>query len=131
MPDSINAALDFILSKCKEGSEIYKYVLSNSLNTYANSKYVGMDGVYVHLVEQYYAWRKAPWILEEPLAKWYRMQSPLKPLLIDKIAPNITVYKQDSTPISLHDIKSNIPYCSFGLQIVDIVKNPCQQLKIL
>lgn len=106
MPDSINAALDFILSKCKEGSEIYKYVLSNSLNTYANSKYVGMDGVYVHLVEKYYAQGKAPWIQEEPLAKMVQDAKALKPLLIDKIAPNITVYKQDSTPISLHDIKS-------------------------
>ncbi len=106
VPDSINAALDFILSKCKEGSEIYKYVLSNSLNTYANSKYVGMDGVYVHLVEKYYAQGKAPWIQEEPLAKMVQDAKALKPLLIDKIAPNIMVYKQDSTPISLHDIKS-------------------------
>lgn len=93
-PDSINVALDYILSKCIVGSENYKYLLSSYLNQYANSKFVGMDGVYVHLVEQYYANNKASWMDPENLAKMVSDAKSLKPLLIDKIAPDILVYKK-------------------------------------
>ena len=108
IPDSINAALDYLLAKCTPGSENYKYILSNSLNQYGNSKYVGMDGVYVHLAENYYESGKAPWIDKETLAKIVKDAKALKPLLIDKIAPNIRVFRRDGSPITLHEIKS--PY---------------------
>ena len=65
-----------------------------------------MDGVYVYLVENYYGKGLAPWIDKENLAKMTQDAKALKPLLIDKIAPDITVYKKDSTPVSIHSIKS-------------------------
>lgn len=105
-PDSINLELDKILAKCDEKSEVYRYFLSTQLSSVANSKYVGMDGVYVHLVENYYEKNKAPWIDKESLAKILRDAHALKPLLIDKIAPDFVVYKKDSTPISLHSVQS-------------------------
>ena len=106
IPDSINEALSLILSKCDPKGDNFKYILSNSLNVYANSKYIGMDGVYVYLVENYYGKGLAPWIDKENLAKMTQDAKALKPLLIDKIAPDITVYKKDSTPVSIHSIKS-------------------------
>ncbi|MDQ3141083.1 MAG: DUF5106 domain-containing protein [Bacteroidota bacterium] len=108
MPDSISAALDYLLSKCTEGSKVFQYIVSNYLNVYANSKYVGMDGVYVHLVEKYYGQGKTPWVDEENLAKMVLDAKTLKPLLIDKIAPDIRMYYKDNTPIRLHDVRS--PY---------------------
>lgn len=107
-PDSINASLDTILKNLELGSDNLKFVLSHALNAYANSKYVGMDGVYVHLVENYYAKGKAPWIDEENLAKMVRDAKALKPLLIDKIAPDIMLFRQDSSAFRLHDVHS--PY---------------------
>jgi thiol-disulfide isomerase/thioredoxin len=107
-PDSINVALDYVLGKCNIESEVYKFLLSHYLNYYANSKFVGMDGVYVHLVESYYANGKATWLDKENLAKMTTDARALKPLLIDKIAPNIKVFKKDSTPITLHELKN--PY---------------------
>lgn len=107
-PDSINYSLDIVLQQLVPGSENLKFWLSNALNTYANSKYVGMDGVYVHLVENYYAKGKAPWIDEENLAKMVRDAKALKPLLIDKIAPDIQLFKMDSSTIRLHEVTS--PY---------------------
>lgn len=105
-PDSISLALDYILSRQDEKSESFKFCLSHFLNTYASSKYVGMDAVYVHLVEQYYAKGKAPWIEPENLAKMVNDAKALKPLLIDRIAPDISLITFDSVPISLHSIKS-------------------------
>ncbi|MEP7195654.1 MAG: redoxin family protein [Saprospiraceae bacterium] len=105
-PDSINAELDFILDRCDEKSEIFKYLLSTQLTNFANSKFVGMDGVYVHLVDKYYASGKTPWVDEESLAKIIRDAKALKPLLIDKIAPDFYIYKKDSTLINLHSVKA-------------------------
>lgn len=105
-PDSISLSLDYILSRQDEKSESFKFCLSHFLNTYASSKYVGMDAVYVHLVEQYYAKGKAPWIDPENLAKMVSDAKALKPLLIDRIAPDISLITFDSVPISLHSIKS-------------------------
>lgn len=107
-PDSISAALDFILNSCVPNSENLKFLLSHYLNSYANSKYVGMDGVYVFLVENFYATGKASWMDKENLAKMVADAKSLKPLLIDRIAPDIRVFTKDSTPIRMHEIKS--PY---------------------
>jgi thiol-disulfide isomerase/thioredoxin len=105
-PDSINLALDYVLQKCVPESELFKFLLSHYLNLYANSKYVGMDGVYVHLVEAYYAAGKAPWIDRENLAKMVSDAKSLKPLLIDRVAPDIRVFTKDSSPITIHSIES-------------------------
>ncbi|MEO6189833.1 MAG: redoxin domain-containing protein [Saprospiraceae bacterium] len=106
-PDSINVELDYVLGKCDEKKEVYRYLLSTQLSSIANSKYVGMDGVYVHLVENYYEKGKAPWIDKESLAKILRDAHALKPLLIDKIAPDFVVFKKDSTPITLHSVQAD------------------------
>lgn len=106
IPDSINFALDLILSKTNEESLVFKYILSTWLSYYANSKYVGMDAVYVHLVDQYYSKGRANWVDEETLAKMISDAKNLKPLLIDKIAPDIKVYKKDGSPVFLHQIQS-------------------------
>ncbi len=105
-PDSIAEALDYLFGKMSPQSENYKFLLSHSLNMYASSKYVGMDAVYVHLVENYYAKGKAPWIDQENLAKMVKDAKSLKPLLIDRIAPDIQLFTKDSVPLKLHDIKS-------------------------
>lgn len=106
-PDSISKELDEILTRCGSSNEVFKYLLSTQLTDAANSKYVGMDGVYVHLVENYYSKGRAPWIDEESKAKIIRDAKALKPLLIDKIAPDFVVFRQDSTPITLHSVKAN------------------------
>ncbi|MBV6471961.1 MAG: Thiol-disulfide oxidoreductase ResA [Saprospiraceae bacterium] len=108
-PDSISASLDDILSRLTPGSESHKFILSHYLNSYAASRFVGMDAVYVHLVENYYAKGLAPWIETEQLSKMIKDAKALKPLLIDKPAPDIRVFRlDDSTPVNLHGISS--PY---------------------
>lgn len=105
-PDTIIEAVDRVLEKMEEGSDMYKYYLSNFLNEYAASKIVGMDAVYVHLVENYYAKGKAPWTEEKQLKKIVDNATKLKPLLIGKTAPDFTAYTRNNKAISLHDVDS-------------------------
>ena len=103
-PDSICISLDTILNRLKSEPENFKYYLSHFLNDYASSKVVGYDAVYVHLVDNYYAQGMAPWIDEENLARLIDNAEKIRPVLIGKIAEDITVYDEMNNPITLSEI---------------------------
>ena len=107
-PDSIILSLDYLLTKMEPAENTYRTFLIKFLNDYAASKIVGMDAVYVHLVDQYYSQGKAPWVDETQLAKIIGNARDAKPTLIGKTAPDFTVQTRDSANISLYDIKD--PY---------------------
>ncbi len=103
-PDSIIQSMEYILNEVKPAKETFRFYLSTFLNEYIQSKIVGMDKVYVHLAEKYYATGMAPWLDEETTEKIVGNAMDIKPVLIGNIAPNITVYQQDGTPISIDEI---------------------------
>lgn len=94
-PDTISQGVDKILSLLKNNEEAYQYYLAHLLNKYAASKIVGMDAVYVHIAEEYYAKGDRADIDSTQLAKIVENAAKIKPLLIGKIAPNITMKKLD------------------------------------
>ncbi|GJM34684.1 MAG: hypothetical protein DHS20C18_36850 [Saprospiraceae bacterium] len=103
-PDTISKAIDYVLEKMRPSEENFKFYLIHFLNEFAKSKMVGMDAVYVHLVDNYYAKGDAPWVEADQLKKIEENAAKLKPLLIGKIAPDINLQKRDGTPISLHGV---------------------------
>lgn len=105
-PDSLVKTIDRVLSVLEPNPEAYRYYLADFLNKFAQMKMVGLDAVYVHLVDNYYNKNKAPWINEENLKKMTENANELRPILIGKIMPNFTTYKEDSTAVSLHNIES-------------------------
>jgi thiol-disulfide isomerase/thioredoxin len=69
-------------------------------------KIVGQDAIYVHMVDTYYRKGKAPWLKEENLKKMEENANDLRPILINKIIPDITTYKQDGSAINLHSVQA-------------------------
>lgn len=108
VPDSINQSLDAILGKFDRGSEAFQIYLVYYLNQYAKSKIVGMDAVYVHLVDNYYTKGYATWTDSTQLDKIIKNAEILKPLLIGKTAPDLLLLSRDNKPVRLHDVKA--PY---------------------
>lgn len=105
-PDSLAKAVDFVLQKMIPAEETFKYYLIHFLNNFAQSQFVGMDAVYVHLVNNYYAKGLAPWTEQEQLDKILENAKGLEPTLIGNIAPNIEMTKRDGSKIALHDVKA-------------------------
>lgn len=103
-PDSLAKAIDYVLKKAEPSEETFKYYLIHFLNTYAKSKIVGMDAVYVHLVDKYYAEGRAPWTEEDQLKKILDNANTLRPLLVGKTAPNLKLYKKDGSEVELHEV---------------------------
>ncbi|MEO6038987.1 MAG: redoxin domain-containing protein [Saprospiraceae bacterium] len=106
-PDSIGQAVDFVLAKMKNSSDNYKYYLIHFLNYYAKSNIVGMDGVYVHIAKEYYCKGQAMWSRKEDLEKICDNADRLEPILIGKIAPNISVLNQKDQPMTLWDVDAD------------------------
>jgi thiol-disulfide isomerase/thioredoxin len=105
-PDSISLALTKILDAMEPAEENFQFFLVHYLNEYAKSNIVGMDAVYVHLVDTYYASGRAPWTDGDQLEKIIENANGLKPTLIGKIAPDIRLERKDGTTFNLHDIPS-------------------------
>ncbi|MEZ4983653.1 MAG: redoxin domain-containing protein [Saprospiraceae bacterium] len=107
-PDTLKMAVDKVLQAMKPAEDNFQYYLIHFLNFYAASKYVGMDAVYVYLVDNYYAKGLASWTDEEQLAKIIDNANRLRPLLIGEIAPDIRMQRQDGSQISLSEVDA--PY---------------------
>jgi thiol-disulfide isomerase/thioredoxin len=108
IPDSINASIDIILGHFDPSSEVFKMYVVYFLNQYARSKIVGMDAVYVYLVDKYYANGLATWTDSVQLNKILKNAETLKPLLIGKIAPDLLMLDRQNQPIRLHNVEA--PY---------------------
>ncbi len=108
-PDTVNAALDVLFNKLKgnSNSENYKYYLIHFLNLYAKSQIVGFDACYVHIANEYYCKGKAAWSKKEDLEKICDNARRLEPILIGKIAPNITVMDRNNQPHALWDVNAD------------------------
>ena len=102
-PDTINMAIDRVLTAMEPAEEMYRYYLVHFLNHYAKSKVVGFDAIYVHLALNYYKAGKAPWTDAEQLKKIVENGEKLEPLLIGKVAPDIEMQTQAKEVMKLHD----------------------------
>jgi thiol-disulfide isomerase/thioredoxin len=105
-PDSVLISVKDILGRLKDNPDAEKYYLSHFLNEYANGKQIGMDKIFVWINDNYYAKGKTPWVTEDNLKKINESADKIRPILIGKVFPNITTYKQDNTPVVLHNIQS-------------------------
>ncbi|RMG65806.1 MAG: DUF5106 domain-containing protein [Bacteroidetes bacterium] len=103
-PDSINLALDLIISKAEANEEVFQFFVVHYLNKYANSKIMGFDGIYVHLVEQYYMSGKAWWADSATVAKMAERALALSPTLVGRQAPDFRVTDVNGQPQSPHGI---------------------------
>ncbi len=102
-PDSLNKAIDEIVDMTRDNDEAFQYFVVTFLNKYANSKIMGMDAVYVHMVETYYMNGEAFWSDEETIKKMEERALAISPTLIGRIAPNFTSKDINGQSASLHD----------------------------
>lgn len=107
IPDSINKAADLIVNKAKASDELFKYTVHYITNQYEKSKIMGMDAVFVHMAENYYMSGDAFWVDSNNLAKITERAMTLKPLLLNKVTPNIILPDASGKWHNLHEIDAN------------------------
>ncbi len=106
-PDTIISEADRVLEMARANQEMFKYTLWFITNNAESSQYLGMDKVFVHLVENYYMTDEVDWIEEERLNRIITRAMDLKPLLIGNLAPDFEINDPEGNPISLHDLEAD------------------------
>ena len=91
-PDSINVSADFLIELSKANGEIFQYVVSYITSTYERSKIMGMDAVFVHMVENYYITNQCDWVDSTQLVKIADRAQKIAPNLIGRKASEFIAY---------------------------------------
>ncbi len=127
--DSVIIEADTILSRMRGTTDLFKYTL-NWLSTNAQTtKVMGMDKVFVHLVENYYMKGDADWLSTEDLNKYIDRAKKIAPNVINNPAPEFTAEDLDKNEFHLYDFKakytllifydSDCGHCQHELPLVD------------
>lgn len=85
--DSIIKYTDILIEKSKNSYDIYKYIIWYTSNRFEQSKYLGHDAIFVHLIRTYYEKGLCPWIDETVLERMIDRANTLEPILLGKTAP--------------------------------------------
>lgn len=105
--DTINKYVDMVLARTESDSLMYRYCIDWLARYYETSKYIGYDGVFVHIVKNNHLQGKCTWIDETLLKKYAKRVSHIEPLLIgtpavELIIPDTTQSSDMRTWISSH-----------------------------
>ena len=88
-PDSIIVSADIMIEKARANKEVFQYVVSYITSTYERSKIMGMDAVFVHMVEKYYITGECDWVKEKQLKKIIERANRISPNMIGKKPLNL------------------------------------------
>lgn len=110
-PDTICENAHKIISRIKEGTELFKYVVHYVTYNYETSNIMGMDAVFVCMADTYYCppeETKAFWIDSAKLVELCERKNALQPLLVNKVTPNIRLADtSESKWVNLHKDVNN------------------------
>ncbi len=100
-PDSVEKEGDELLKKTKGTKDLFHYTLWWLTKNAEDSKIMGMDEVFVYLVENYYIKGDAFWLSPEELTKYEERAQKIAPNVIGNVAPeikltNIATKKEES-----------------------------------
>lgn len=105
-PDSFNADADALLKKARASKEVFKYVLHWITRHAEESNIMGMDAVFVHMVENYYMKGDAFWLNQGSLDKYMERARSIAPNVIGNVAPDLKMKNMDGTDFKLSGVKA-------------------------
>lgn len=112
-PDSIIPEAFKIIEITKANKEVFQYVLMFLGNKFATSEIMGLDAVFVAIAEKYYLTGQAWWADKKTVEKIQEKVNALKPNLIGKQCPNLTLPDMTGTIRKVSEIKTKITVVYF------------------
>lgn len=104
--DSVEKESNMLLEKTKGKKELFKYTLWWLTRNAETSKIMGMDAVFVYLVENYYMKGDAYWLSNEDLQKYIDRAHKIAPNVIGNIAPDINLPDINNNYHKLSDVNA-------------------------
>ncbi|TVR42479.1 MAG: DUF5106 domain-containing protein [Bacteroidia bacterium] len=135
-PDTIIKEADRILEKARANDDFFRYTIWFLANNAETSQIMGMDKVFVYLIDNYYATGDVYWIDEERRQRLVQRAANMRRLLIGKTAPDISIFDTEDRPVSLHAVDAEylILYfwdseCAFCRQAAPLLKEAYRNLR--
>jgi thiol-disulfide isomerase/thioredoxin len=106
-PDSLEKAVDFIVSKAKKNQETYKYAVWTCMIKYQRPEIMGLDEVYVRLYDKYFATGEMDFWANAKLKKNIKDEADrFRKSLVGQIGANLIMLDNDFKPRSMYDLKN-------------------------
>ncbi|HKK40424.1 MAG TPA: redoxin domain-containing protein [Cryomorphaceae bacterium] len=105
-PDTLIPAIDRLIERMDPNSELFKYTVHYTTYNFETSKIMGLDEVFVHMVDTYYKTGMADWMDDEKLKNIAEKADSKRKTLIGKTAPDLTL--ADTTGEKWISIKRDI-----------------------
>ncbi len=106
VPDSVEKEANELLKKTRGRKELFKYTLHWVTQWAQNSKVMGMDEVFVYMVENYYMKGDAYWLDDETLKKYIDRAQKVAPNVIGNLAPELNMTSIDGKPSKLSSVNA-------------------------
>jgi thiol-disulfide isomerase/thioredoxin len=105
--DTLIKVIDKLIAKAKKNPETYKFIVFKLIIKYSNPEYMGLDEVFVHLNDKYFATGEMNYWANEKYRKNIKDQADnYRKSLIGRIAPNMIMQDANFLPRSMYDIKT-------------------------
>ncbi|MFQ5445845.1 MAG: DUF4369 domain-containing protein, partial [Saprospiraceae bacterium] len=129
VPDSVIAAVDYILEKAQANREVFRWTLPYLLNKYFVPDIMGLDAVFVHIADKYYATGIAGWVSEESLKKITGDAYMIRGVLPGKKAADVLVQPYDRKSFSFSDSLVSLYSVKADYTVVFLWKPGCPHCK--
>lgn len=106
LPDSVTQEADILLAKARGRKELFKYTLHWVTQFSQDSKVMGMDEVFVYMVEKYHMKGDAYWMSPDILAQYVDKAKKIAPNVLGNVAPDIKMVDWDNNPHALSDVNA-------------------------
>ncbi len=105
--DTLKNALAFVIDKAKKNQETYKYSVWVSVLKFQNPDIMGLDEVFVHLNDTYFASGEMNFWANEPMKKNLKDHADrLRKSLVGRKGANLIMQDVNLKPRALYDIKN-------------------------
>lgn len=129
--DSIKVAVDELIAYAKKEEETYQFLVWHLTTKYQASKIMGMDEVYVHLVDSYFETGEMDFWANDQLKKNLKEKADqYRNSFIGMIAPNLVLQNPSKQPKALHDLPNDYsviyfydPDCGHCKKETPVLKN--------
>lgn len=125
--DSVTKAADALIANATN-KEIKEYLIYYITNEYETPKTVGTEGVFVHMAEKYYLNGNMP-VSEDGKRRISERVAVLKPLLVNKVFPALSLSDPLNKPIHVNQIQADYTVLFFYSPTCGHCKEAAPKLK--
>lgn len=104
--DSMIKEAEWLIAKTRGTKELFKYTLHWLTYNAEASKVMGLDAVFVHLVENYHMKGEAYWLGADDIAKYTKRAQELSKTALGNLAPDIKMQDVNGKPTPLYGVKA-------------------------